>query len=120
MKILYIQIYTKNFMLEIIENSIKYKLGNNAIENFILIDEVLEINDNYWWFHLNDYPSGHCVIFNDVIDKKMISFASNLVKKYSKHKNNTKIKIVFTQIKNIKKTNITGQVIIKNMKFFYV
>ena len=35
-------------MLEIIENSIKYKLGNNAIENFILIDEALKINDNYW------------------------------------------------------------------------
>jgi hypothetical protein len=43
----------------------------------------------------------------------MIIFAGNLVKKYSKLNNCKNIKIVYTQIKNIKKTKILGQVIVK-------
>ena len=96
-------------MIIIKDNNIVYKLGRNAKENFKLIDEA--ILDN-WWFHLDDYPSGHCIIDSNTIDKNMIIFAANLVKKYSKLKNCNNIKIVYTQIKNIKKTKILGQVIV--------
>jgi predicted ribosome quality control (RQC) complex YloA/Tae2 family protein len=97
-------------MIIIKDNNIVYRLGRNAKENFKLIDEA--ISDN-WWFHLCDYPSGHCIIDSNTIDKSMIIFAGNLVKKYSKLNNCKNIKIVYTQIKNIKKTKILGQVIVK-------
>jgi predicted ribosome quality control (RQC) complex YloA/Tae2 family protein len=108
-------------MLEIIEDNIKYRLGKNALENFKLIDDAVESNDKYWWFHLNDYPSGHCVIYTENIEKSMLIFAGKLIKQYSKQKNNKKIKIVYTQVKNLKKTKVIGQVMIKGeIKFFYI
>ena len=70
-------------MLEIIVNNIKYRLGKNAIENFKLIDDAVELNDNFWWFHLNDYPSGHCVIYNEDIEKHMLIYANDS-RKYAK------------------------------------
>ena len=40
-------------------------------------------------------------------------FAGNLVKEHSKLKNNKKVKVIFTQIKNIVKTKTVGTVILK-------
>jgi predicted ribosome quality control (RQC) complex YloA/Tae2 family protein len=67
-------------MLIITKNNICYKLGYNAKENFNLIDEVIDINSNFWWFHLNSQPSGHCIVHNENLDEQIILFASNLVK----------------------------------------
>ena len=108
-------------MLEIIEDNIKYRLGKNALENFKLIDDAVDTNDNYWWFHIDGYPSGHCVIYTENIEKHMLIYAGRLVKEYSKQKNNKKVKIVYTQIKNIKKTKVIGQVLMKGDFFnFYI
>jgi len=108
-------------MFEIVKDNIKYRLGKNAIENFKLIDDAIELNDNYWWFHIDDYPSGHCLIYTENIEKYMLLYAGKLVKENSKQRNNKKVKIVYTQIKNIKKTKIIGQVLIKGkIDFFYI
>ena len=107
-------------MLEFIQDNIKYRLGKNAIENFKLIDDAVELNDNYWWFHLDEYPSGHCVIYTEDIEKHMLIYAGILVKENSKQKNNKKVKIIYTQLKNIRKTKIIGQVIVKNILYFYI
>ncbi len=101
-------------MLEIIENDIKYKLGRNAKENFELIDEAYELNNNYWWFHLEDYPSGHCIVHTELINKTIAQFAANLVKQYSKLKDQKKVKIIYTQIKFVKKNKTIGEVRILN------
>lgn len=100
-------------MLEFIENNIKYKLGRNAKDNFDLIDETYQINQNYWWFHLDDHPSGHCVVHSELLDKSDCIYAALLVKQHSKLRDQKKVKIVYTQIKNLKKTKTLGQVIIK-------
>jgi predicted ribosome quality control (RQC) complex YloA/Tae2 family protein len=97
-------------MLIIKDNEIVYRLGRNAKENFELIDEA---DQNDWWFHLSDHPSGHCIIDSSTVDKSMIIFAGNLVKEHSKLKNQKNIKIIYTQIKNITKTKTLGQVIVK-------
>jgi predicted ribosome quality control (RQC) complex YloA/Tae2 family protein len=99
-------------MLIIIENNITYKLGRNAKENFNIIDDAQDANPDYWWFHLEDHPSGHCVIYCDDIDNQMIAFASNLVKQYSKLKADKKVKVIYTQIKNVKKTKTLGRVLL--------
>ncbi len=97
-------------MLELINSDIKFKLGRNAKENFQLIDEAMIINDNYWWFHLEDHQSGHCVVHTETINNSIAQFAGNLVKQYSKLKNEKKVKIIYTQIKNVEKTKTMGQV----------
>jgi predicted ribosome quality control (RQC) complex YloA/Tae2 family protein len=101
-------------MLEIIENDIKYKLGRNAKENFELIDEAYVLNDNYWWFHLEDHPSGHCVVHSEQMDKSIALVASQLVKSHSKLKDQKKVKIIYTQIKEVKKNKTMGEVTLLN------
>jgi predicted ribosome quality control (RQC) complex YloA/Tae2 family protein len=100
-------------MLTIQDNNIIYKLGRNAKENFEIIDDAQDTNPDYWWFHLDDHPSGHCIIHSDEITQQMVVTAANLVKQYSKLKANKKVKIVYTQIKNVKKTKTIGQVLLQ-------
>lgn len=101
-------------MLEILENDIKYKLGRNAKENFELIDEAADLNENYWWFHLEDHPSGHCVVHTESMDKTIAQVASQLVKSHSKLKDQKKVKIIYTQIKWVKKNKTMGEVTLLN------
>ena len=100
-------------MLTIEYEKITYKLGRNAKENFALIDDAQDADPDYWWFHLEGHPSGHCVIYNAEITGEMITFAADLVKQYSKLKDTKKVKIVYTQIKNVKKTKTIGQVLLE-------
>lgn len=101
-------------MITQIKDNILYKLGKNAKENFRLIDEAQDLNDEYWWCHLSDHTSGHCIIFNDKIDNSMIQFAGRLIKENSKKKYSKKVKIVYCQIKDLIKTKVIGEVIIKS------
>ena len=95
---------------------IKFKLGKNATENHNIIDEA-DMDD--WWFHLQDYPSGHCIVESSEISYDDILLASTLVKENSKYKNFKKLSICYTQIKNIKKTKKIGEVkILKKPKIF--
>lgn len=97
-------------MLTIIEDNITYKLGRNAKENFELIDDAQDANPEYWWFHLEGHPSGHCIIYTENITNQMVTYAANLVKAHSKLKADKKVKVIYTQIKYVKKTKTIGQV----------
>lgn len=99
-------------MIIIEKDYITYKLGRNAEENFKLIDEAYDINSDYWWFHLEDHPSGHCIVHTKDLDKSVVIFAGSLVKSYSKLKNQKKINIIYVQIKDIRKTKTLGEVIL--------
>tara|TARA_E500000178_G_scaffold319032_1_gene340950 strand:- start:148 stop:483 length:336 start_codon:yes stop_codon:yes gene_type:complete len=87
--------------------TIKYILGQNAIENHQIIDDA---DKNDWWFHLTDFPSGHCIVETDNLDKEDIIYASQLVKENSKYKNINKVSVSYLQIKDIKKTKKPGEV----------
>jgi hypothetical protein len=55
------------------------------------------------------------------LDDKIKEVAGNLIKKYSKYKNNKNLKIVFTQIKNLVKTKTVGQVkLLKVDGYFFI
>ena len=103
----------------IIENTdikIIYNLGQNANENHEIIDDA---DKNDWWFHLTDYPSGHCIVERSEIEEEDIIFASTLIKENSKYKNSKRLSICYTQIKNIKKTKNPGEVkILVKPKYF--
>ena len=72
------------------------------------------------WFHVEDKPSCHVFIvkpFNcDLIPKDVIIKAAQLCKFYSKYKNDKKVKIIYTEIRNIKKGKDCGSVSIINLK----
>ncbi len=99
-------------MIKIINNDIIYNLGRNAQENFKLLDEANQINSDYWWFHLEDHPSGHCIVYTKDLDKSIVIFAGTLVKYYSKLKNQNNVKIIYTKIKFIRKSKTIGEVIL--------
>ena len=111
-------------MLEIKKDEYIFRLGRNAKENFELIDDSLE---NDWWFHLDSYSSGHCVISHEKLEKFEITpehkfFAGNLIKEHSKYKNEKNFlwKIIFTKIKNIVKTKTLGMVKLKKVDGFFI
>jgi predicted ribosome quality control (RQC) complex YloA/Tae2 family protein len=90
-------------------NNTKLLLGQYAKENHLLIDNA---DPNDWWFHIDNYPSGHCIVESIYINYELIIHAAKFVKENSKLKNKKNIKIIYTQIKKIKKTKNPGQVIL--------
>ena len=90
------------------------KIGKNDEENDNLIKEG---GQNDLWFHIKNNPSPHGIIHSDTKEeptKDVIYKTAELVKSFSKYKDLSKITIVYTKLKNIKRTNILGSVIIKN------
>lgn len=90
-------------------NDIIFRLGSNAQENWNLIDDA---DPNDWWFHVDNMPSGHCIVETSVLNEHLINYACSLVIENSKAKKLDKITIIYTQVKNLKKTKTVGEVII--------
>lgn len=123
----------KIFTHQIADTEYTIKVGNNAKENWNLIADS-EPED--LWFHLDEYPSAHVIISqknnmynglngNDEYEKyypnQIIYIASTYCKSYSKYgKNLSKVKIVYTQIKNLKKGKEVGSVIISKPNYITV
>lgn len=95
------------------------KAGQSAQENWDLI-ESSEQNDI--WFHVEGEPSCHVVLTVGERKKKphksVINFCAALCKEGSKVKFNKNVKIIYTEIKNvkIKKTDNPGTVTTTNTK----
>ena len=90
-------------------------LGKNKTENDQLITDA---EDNDYWVHISEYPSGHCIIENPEnikIPRKVLKRACCLVKQHSKRNSIKNLSFDITQIKYIEKTNILGQVIVTKM-----
>ena len=115
----------KTFTHQIADTEYTIRVGNNAKENWDLITDS-EPDD--MWFHLDEYPSAHVVMKqnNNIINEKyypnqIIFIASTYCKTYSKHgKNLSRAKIVYTQIKNLKKCKEVGSVIISKPNYITV
>lgn len=92
-------------------------VGKNAKHNWELIDSA---NPDDIWFHVDSYPSSHIIInligisSTDFIkeNKNIIRECATTCKLKSKAKDEKKVKIIYTQISNIKKGKDTGSVII--------
>lgn len=86
------------------------KIGQNAIEN----DDLIKIADqNDLWFHLDNLPSCHLILSSKSdITKNTIRYCAEQVKNNTKYRNLKKVRVNYTQIKNIKRTKTIGKVII--------
>jgi predicted ribosome quality control (RQC) complex YloA/Tae2 family protein len=105
-----------------INKYIDFTIGKNDKDNFDIIDKA---NSDDIWFHLNNYPSCHVIAsINDIMKKKdlryIIKKGALLCKENSKYKSEKDLSIIYTTIKNVKKTEKVGSVITTNTKIILV
>ena len=102
--------------------NVKFLLGQNALENWTLLEETQKINFNYIFFHLNSFPSCYVIMcstlyeHNDSSLNNYLNYGANLCKTYSKYRNLKDLKICYTTLKKLTKTNKIGEVLIKGKK----
>ena len=96
---------------KIFENNL-IKIGKDARDNDNIIKEAKETDV---WFHLAAFSSCHVIIecsSEYPITKEMIIYCANLVKQNGKYKKIPKLKVNYTEIKNVQRTTTIGQVIL--------
>jgi predicted ribosome quality control (RQC) complex YloA/Tae2 family protein len=108
-----------------IKKEINYLIGTNAYDNFHVIDESL---DDDLWFHSKEHSSSHvvCLLPNDlelnVREKQLLikKGAELCVFNTKKLTLLYKIPVIYTEIKNIKKTKIAGLVKAINYQTIFI
>jgi predicted ribosome quality control (RQC) complex YloA/Tae2 family protein len=105
--------------VEQLQTDITFYIGQNQSENFGVIDKGTSCDI---WFHANMCPSCHVVcILPGKINKKdmqyIVKIGALLCKNNTnKLKNTSNVEIIYTQLKNITKTDVDGCVLTKNVK----
>ena len=110
---------TEYFYLEDSDTPITYLLGQNAKDNFAVIDQASPTD---LWFHAKKESSchvialvGHLTIQNKENEKEIIKHGAFLCKQNTaKLANGKKTDIIYTEIKNIRKTKTPGLVTTQN------
>tara|TARA_B100001758_G_C18345126_1_gene576574 strand:+ start:345 stop:686 length:342 start_codon:yes stop_codon:yes gene_type:complete len=102
-------------------NNVKFILGQNAQENWDILDEAKKENEYYIWFHLNNFPSGYVIMYSTLSDisnnvNEYLLFGSNLCKNNTKYRNIDNIKICYTYLYKLNKTKNIGEIIVKGKK----
>ena len=103
-------------------NNINYIIGQNAEENWNMLDRAKKENTDYIWFHLNSFPSGYVIMYSTLHDLRdnslndFLVYGAELCKNNSKYRNLRDIKICYTSLKKLKKTQNIGEVIIYGKK----
>jgi predicted ribosome quality control (RQC) complex YloA/Tae2 family protein len=103
--------------------NINFQIGKNAQDNFNIIDQA---NENDLWFHLADYPSCHVIASIPNLNiskkelKKIIKQGALLCKINSKYKKENNLEVIYTEVKNVKKTEVIGEVITSNIKTIFI
>jgi predicted ribosome quality control (RQC) complex YloA/Tae2 family protein len=110
--------------IDSVKSDITFTIGGNAQENFDIIDAS---NPNDIWFHVDGLPSEHIIAGIpeglDIDKKKMAKIATQgavLCKQYSKYASQKNLRIVYTEVKDILKTEKIGCVIALNQKVIII
>ena len=101
----------KKNMKDIVFNDIHILIGQNAAENWKIIDDS---SDNYYWFHLKSFPSCHVIVQTDDITPDILLHAAQLCKSNTKYRNLPNVKVDYTPISNIIKGTDVGSVHFKS------
>jgi predicted ribosome quality control (RQC) complex YloA/Tae2 family protein len=109
---------------EVFNANYHIRLGKTQQEND---DIVRTSSQSALWFHLKDFPSAHAVVTNILkpgkYDNAVVIRAATLVKDHAKQgvNNLQKVSINYLPIKNVKRTEVPGQVILtKSPKTIHV
>lgn len=109
-------------MKQVIYNEIKYIIGESAQENWNILDNANKINNDFIWFHLNSFPSCFVIMYSNIENLRdnslndYLTYGANLCKQNTKYRNLNDLKICYTSLKKLKKTNKIGEVIISGKK----
>lgn len=101
-------------MKEIIIDNNLFKIGENAQDNWNILDTV---NSTDIFFHLSSFPSCYVILkCNELPDEDMIKIGSGLCKANTKYKNLKNIKVDYCRCDNIEKGDKIGIVVYKSNK----
>ena len=122
-------------MKELEFNNVKFYVGQSAKENWDLLDNAKIQNKNYVWFHLNSFPSPYVFMWSSISNLEEIirkskevnvknidlsptvdqylNYGATLCKENSKYKFLNNLKIMYTTVNKLKKTDNVGEVEIK-------
>ena len=89
-------------------NSITCKIGQNAKENWLLLDSIS--NKNFWFFHLSSFPSCYVILETENLTESSLKLCAEICKINTKYKNLKNIKVDYSQCKNIIKTDKLGEI----------
>jgi hypothetical protein len=115
----YKEMKSENIYIDALKREVFFYIGKNQSENFHVIDKG---KPNDIWFHAKDDSSCHvvCEIPDNLAKKEVkyiIKIGALLCKSNTnKIKNIKKVEIIYTFIKNVKKTEVQGCVITTNTK----
>ena len=97
-----------------------FRVGKTARGNFDAID-ASEPDDI--WFHVDGFPSGHVVLATSHLDlnkkqkQQAIVQGAVLCKRQSKKKSESQVRIVYTEIKHVRKMDVPGSVEIAEERY---
>ena len=104
-------------MKKIEYNNIIYVIGENSQDNWNILDLYKKENDKYIWFHLNSFSSGYVIMCSTIneIDKSQLNdylyYGAELCKNNTKYRNLKNLKIIYTTLKKLSKTDTVGEVL---------
>lgn len=83
-----------------------FVVGQNARENWQLLDNPPE----YWWFHLESFPSPFVIATTAEPTDVDLHQAAQLCKAYSKYRNYRNVYVTYTQLRNVSRGDKPGEV----------
>jgi len=98
-------------------NGIQILCGKNGKGNDLIVKKYGKKGD--LWFHANNCPGSHALLkLSKKTTDKDISEAASIAAYYSKEKNNTRVEVTYTDIKNVSKPKGAkpGQVLVSQFK----
>ncbi len=99
-----------------LENETIIYIGKNNKQNDYIVSKLA--SDEDLWFHTKDCPGSHVLLKTQNVTNKLILECANLAKKYSSASNSSKIGVIYTKAKYLRKppkANL-GYVTYKNEK----
>lgn len=91
----------KNIMCINLENETRIYIGKNNFQNNYIISKLASEED--LWFHVHNNAGSHVLLKTQKITDDLILYCAKLAKEYSSVKNSSKIGVIYTKRKYLRK-----------------
>jgi len=104
----------KTFILGSALDNYTCKLGENAAENWKMLDDI---KPTFYFFHLSSFSSGYAILeCEDEPKIDIIQDAARICRNGTKYRNLKNIKVDYCHCSNITKSDKVGEVIFKSQR----
>jgi hypothetical protein len=94
-------------MKEFTYNDIIYSIGENAKDNWDVLDKA---HQDWTIIHLNKLPSPYVIIHDDNPSTAALYYGAQLCRQYTKY--NMKMNVMYTKVSKVKKGALYGELLI--------